>query len=451
MVLQQEEVPIRNGYDIGVGVAMATGSPMALGAVGEVTPPQIGTGGTGSFVFRRIETTQELETELRVGADVSAGIGLFSGSASFEFAKKCKIQSSSLTVLVSAERRFAFQQMDSPSLSEEAANRVRNGKPLDEQFGEYFVRGINTGGRFFGVVRIDTKSLQAKTDLSGALEGSYGVMTAEAKTHISEAMKNAEGRAEAFITYDGGNITSYPRSRDPVEITNQMYGTMDEWSTSVRSEPKPYAVTLAPYVIALGPTPPNAVDIEKQRRVLIRCARLRSNGMDMLNLVDYILDGRHADEFEIAAPPAGPDLPALQAALVSDLLVIEDAASYAIENLKEARDPETYMRDVRKVPDFRLTYLPANMPKQTGARPTVVIPQWGYLRVAQNGAEPHIVWPQERIPSATEIGLTIDVVEWAPTRSIDFHDAIFSTDPPAGAKVPVGTTVKIKVYRMESA
>jgi hypothetical protein len=39
MVFQQEEVLFRNGYDIGIGVAMATGSPMALGATGAVTPP----------------------------------------------------------------------------------------------------------------------------------------------------------------------------------------------------------------------------------------------------------------------------------------------------------------------------------------------------------------------------------------------------------------------------
>ena len=127
MALKQEQVLIRNGYDIGIGVASATGSPMALGATGAVTPPQIGTGGSGSFTFRRIDLNDELETELGIGADVSAGIGLFSGSASFDFSKKCRIQSSSLCVLVSAEERFAFQQMDSPELSPAAAQLVSEG------------------------------------------------------------------------------------------------------------------------------------------------------------------------------------------------------------------------------------------------------------------------------------------------------------------------------------
>ena len=40
-------------------------------------------------MFRRIDTTSELETHLGISADVSAGIGSFSGSASFDFAKDC--------------------------------------------------------------------------------------------------------------------------------------------------------------------------------------------------------------------------------------------------------------------------------------------------------------------------------------------------------------------------
>jgi hypothetical protein len=112
-----------------------------------------------------------LETELGIGADVSAGIGLFRASASFDFSKRCKIQSSSLTVVVSAEERFAFKQMDSPELSTPAAKLVDKGQLglFASQFGDYFVRGISSGGRFFGVVRIDIKSAQSKTDVNAAL------------------------------------------------------------------------------------------------------------------------------------------------------------------------------------------------------------------------------------------------------------------------------------------
>ncbi|MFJ5081270.1 hypothetical protein [Streptomyces sp. NPDC088706] len=372
-MMKQEMVPMRDGYDIGIGVSMASGSPMALGATGMVTPPQVGGGETGSFTFRRIETTQELESELGVGADISAGIGLFSGSASLDFSKRCRVQSSSLTVMVSNSRAFAFKQMDSPELSKAASDLKKQGKPLEEQFGEYFVRGIGTGGRFFGVVRIDTKSVQSKMSVNAALEGSYGVtVSAEVRISISEAMRNAEARAEAFILHDGGTFTTQPRSGDPVTLLSDLYDAMDEWTKSVKDSPRAYTASLAPYAIALGPTPPNIADIEKQRRVLIRCAKLRSQSIDMLNLVDYVLDIRHTDEFEFA--PDGPDLQVLRAALAGDLDVIEEAASFAIENLKEARDPEVYMRDIHGKADFRLTGLPANMPRQKEILPPVTPP-----------------------------------------------------------------------------
>jgi hypothetical protein len=372
MVFQQEEVLHRDGYDIGIGVAMATGSPMALGAMGAVTPPAVGTGGSGSFTFRRIDTTSDLEAELGIGADVSAGIGLFSGTASFDFTKRCKIQSSSLAVLVSADEQFAFQQMDSPELTPAAAKLVTMGRPdlFASQFGEYFVRGIRTGGRFLGVVRIDTKSEQSKTDVDAALSGSYGLtMSADVRLQLTQTLSRADARAEAFIIFDGGQVTTRPTSNDPVKLLDELYQAMDEWTASVRGDPKAYNVTLAPYVIALGPIPPNLADIENQRDVLIRCAKLRSQTLDELNLVDYMLDPNHVGEFETSPPPGGPDLSALQAELASDLDVIAAAASFSIDNLKDACEPEDFMRNIRHVDGFKLTVIPANMPKHIGVRP----------------------------------------------------------------------------------
>jgi hypothetical protein len=447
MALKQETVLFQDGYDIGIGVNMATGSPMALGAIGAVTPPQVGGGGSGSFTFRRIDSTEELETELGVGADVSAGIGLFSGSASMDFSRKCRIQSSSLTVLVSAEERFVFQQMDSPKLSPAAAELVKNSKPLSDQFGEYFVRGISTGGRFFGAVRIDTKSSQSKTDVDAALSLSYGLtVDADVRLKIREAMKSANASAEAFIIFDGGRFTTRPTSNDPVTLLEQLFKAMDEWTATVRNEPKAYSVTLSPYIIALGPTPPNIVEIEHQRDVLIRCAKLRSQTIDKLNLTDYILDPDHMDEFEIIPPPEGPDLPALQGALAGDLDVIADAASFAINNLKEACDPVTFMREIKGVPDFKLTALPTNLPKHTGppdlvgeaveVRDLVALPK--VIRLPHEDAERILV----------SIGLNV-VKDFSPVPFIPISaprvDDVFTQVPAAGSMVPRGSTVTLRV------
>lgn len=375
MAMKQEKKLWQEGYDIGIGVASATGSPMALGAVGAITPPEVAPGWSGSFSFRRIDLNEDLEEELGVGAEVSGGIGLFSASASFNFCKKCKLQSSSLCVLISAEETSAFKQMDSPQLSPAASRLIEDGKTdrFSEQFGEYFIRGIRAGGRFFGLVRIDAENEQSKTDINAALSGSYGLaMDAEAKLNLSQTLKKSKSNVEAFMHYEGGRVTTHPTSNDPVELTSQLYKAMDEWKATIRSEPAPFMVTLAPYAIALGPNPPNIIEFEHQRDVLIRCAKLRARTIDMLNLVDYILDPKHMDEF--VPTPNGPDLPTLQASLAEDLDVIAKAAAHAINNIKEAYEPESYMKVVKGKADFKLTTLPSNMPKHTGGVPPELPP-----------------------------------------------------------------------------
>ncbi|MEV0032465.1 PASTA domain-containing protein [Nocardia sp. NPDC050793] len=413
-----------------------------------MTPPEVGSGGAGNFTFRRIDTTSDLETELGIDAELSAGVGPFSVDASFNFAKRCRIQSSSLSVLVSAEERFAFRQMDSPELSPAAADLVRQGNTdlFADRFGEYFVRGIRTGGRFFGVVRIDTKSTESKLAVDAALSGSYGTLSAEVRVKVTETLRTAQARVEVFLMFEGGRVATRPTSNDPIELLSQLYKAMDEWTATVQGAPQPYAATLAPYVIALGPLPPNVAEIEHQRDVLKRCAKLRSQTIDKLNLVDYILDPRHTSEFDIVPPPEGPDLSALQATLANDLDVIGDAASFSIDNVDQACDPETFMRTIKGVADFRLTALPTNMPKHSRG-PKVQIPPWNTLQGALEGESaffpPDMV--ERFMPSASSLGLRLNVVQVGPLSPDDRGGLVVRTIPPAESMVPVGSVVTIEV------
>src|SRR5207248_8003710 len=216
------------------------------------------------------------------------------------------------------------------------------------------------------------KSQQSKQDVNAALSLHYGfTIDVDARLKISNALATAQARVEAFTFHEGGRVTTRPTSSDPVELLTEMYKAMDEWTGTVREEPEPYAVTLAPYAIALGPDPPNVADLEHQRDVLMRCAKLRSATLDKLNLLDYILSPEHMDEFAIVKPPAGPDLAALQAGLDADLDAIAEAASFAIDHAGEAKMPEDFMRQVKGVPDFKLTVVPPDLAQHTGGNRVV--------------------------------------------------------------------------------
>jgi len=68
---------------------------------------------------------------------------------------------------------------------------------------------------------------------------------------------------------------------------------------------------------------------------------------DSLNLVDYILDPLHNQEFSI---PSGLDLAALRAGLSADLDFISQAARYAIDHPENAMEPEAYVQKSSEIP-----------------------------------------------------------------------------------------------------
>jgi hypothetical protein len=99
---------------------------------------------------------------------------------------------------------------------------------------------------------------------------------------------------------------------------------------------------------------------------------MRSQTIDRLNLIEYILDPQHKSEFEFV--PQGPDLGELHAGISMDMEVIAAAASFAINNPKKALNPEIYAREKMKIPNYILTLLPTNLPAHNGA--TIVVPDF---------------------------------------------------------------------------
>src|SRR6185503_6445007 len=94
MAIHQLTVPYTPGYDFGVGVDLASGSPMGKVVGGEATEVAQAGGAAVDIRIQRIETTSDLEKVLGVDAEASYGCGAFGAgvSARFSFAKNSKIQ-----------------------------------------------------------------------------------------------------------------------------------------------------------------------------------------------------------------------------------------------------------------------------------------------------------------------------------------------------------------------
>ncbi len=434
--MQQTEVPYRIGFDYGIGVEVAHADPRARGVIGEVTAVEGASGGGGSFKLQRVESTEELETHLGISAEASGGVGLFSASARFDFARDCKVRTTSLVLLITATEQFGFEQIDDPRLSPEAGELVDDPALFSERYGDSFVRGIEKGGQFFGVLRIDTRSEESRESVDAELQGSYGAFSADVSSNLSSVARKHNAGIDALAYWEGGRVTVEIRS--PEDLVK----AADQWRDSVQGQSKPYRVTLSPYVIAHGPDPANAAELEHQRDVLVRCARLRSRAIDALNLLDYMCSSEHADEFE-SVP--GMDLGALRTGVARDLDVIAAAASFALRHPKEACEPETFAQTRMDPPDpsYRATVLPANLPRQIGGRPVelVTVPDltgWSWWDLA-GGDNQANVWVRENFTLDIAYGVLGDARQGA-------YQDIYAQDPAPNEQVPKGHRLVVTVY-----
>jgi len=420
--MEQVQSTYKEGYNYGIGVSSATGSPMGLGVTGAPTMVRDAPGGGGSFQFTRIMNSQDLETHLGISADASGGIGLFSASDRFSFAKDCKVQSSSIALLLYCTGEFGFEQIDDPTLSPGAAALVASGQQaqFQEKYGDCFVRGIATGGQFFGVVRIDISSESARTNVENSLSGSYGTFSGDVTVKLTDAMTKTNSSAKTYVWYEGGDVKTI------VDTPEKLFTATTEWLNSLSANRKPYSVTLAPYIIANGPQPPNQADLQHQHDVLAHCAVLRSKTFDKRNLIDYMSDPQHAGDFD--AVPNGPNLADLLAKFDQDLDIISQAASFAINNPKDALEPEEYARQKKGLANYTLTLVPANLPKLKGGE-SVVLPDFRPLTNESDA---------ENLAKSKRVG-----IHWVSAGQTGQAWRILSQDPPPGTPANPGSTVTL--------
>jgi|GEM_PF-2028775 hypothetical protein len=374
MAIGQVTVPYIPGYDFGIGADLATASPLGKVVTGAETTVQGSGGSTITFEVQRIQSTEELERALGIDAEASYGSGSFGAnvSARFSYAKKTKVQSSSLFMLVTTRVDLAFLSIDEPVLSQDAQGLVSNPEAFKARYGNMFVRGIGRGGLFVGSMRIDTQSSEESLDIAAELKGSYGLFSAELKGKFSEVQSKHKTSTFINMYHEGGPTDLQIKDlTDPLQLLENASLFLDSFKTDPDKYAVPYFVTLAPVAIAQGPLPPNSVDIEHAQDVLVACSKARSRNLDKINLLDYILDNQSRFEFT-----GGADPNSLQTALddfQSDLELVADCASLAIRSPEQAAFPAIHGTNVGSIyPKAKLPVLPVPKAAKMVAVPNVL-------------------------------------------------------------------------------
>jgi len=430
MAIQQIRVPWIPGYDVGVGADLASGSPMNSPVKPEATPVDQASGATIDLQIQRISSTEELERALGVDVEASYGCASFgpSMSARFSFAKNSKVQASSLFMSVTARVQLEFLSIDTPHLTDKAAEVIGDPGLFEARYGNMFVRGIGRGGLFVGVLRIDTGSSEESMNISAELEGSYGLFSAEAKTKFSEVQKRYKNEVFVRQYQEGGpKDLTIDDPTDPLRLlenANKFLAGFGGDQEAVAKVAVPFFVTLAPTTIAEGPLPPNPAEIQKAQDVLLFCARKRSALLDQLNMLEYITD--NPGKFEFAAPV---DAPAVQAAATKaqeDLLLLADCASAAIADRPSAKYPEQFATDKGRV--FPGSAALSPMPKPVAGAAVVEIPDFSTCTTREACQE---------LAASHQLTTTfVPVGDAGPFK-------VLGTQPPKGAPADAGSAVEI--------
>ncbi len=440
MTIVQKTVPWLQGYDLGIGVDLASATPMAKSVEGAATTVTGAGGATVTFQVQRIKSTSDLEQALNISADASYGSSLFGAGveARFGFAKKCAVQTMSLFMIVTAKIDLAFLNIDSPALTSDAAAMVDRPDVFAARYGDAFVRGVARGGFYVGVMRIETQSSQDTEDISASLEGSYGLFSAQASTNFSSIESKYHAECYVDMYHEGGPpALAITDPSDPMQILNNANQFLKSFADTPDAVAVPYAATVAPIAIAQGPLPPNEVDLQHAQDVLVFCAQRRSALLDQQNLMQYIAD--HAAKYDFTGTPGAAAFAKAAADTQTDLDTIAACASAAINHPGSALMPKDFA--AARGEAFPVATPPTPLPQAT----EVVLPNWvgfelqPFLFGTRDGD------PYPGVPRPADLGLQIAVAQ-QDTLDNRLDGVIISMVPGAGASVRKGSTVNLAVW-----
>jgi len=425
MALHQIEVPWKLSYDVGVGVDLASGSPMNKVVDGVANGVDNAQGAMVDLFVQRIQSTEDLEQSLGISAEASYGCGCFGGvSARFNFAQSSKIQTSSLFMTITVKVELGALSIDKVKLDAEADATVGNYNLFTTRYGNMFVRGLRRGGLFIGVVQINTRNEDEATQVSAALGGSYGLFSAQLETKLSDVKKTYQAEVRVRMYHEGGPVDlTLDDPTDPMQLLRNANLFLKSFRDNGNAMAVPLSVALAPISIANGTPPPNAAQIEHAQDILLYCAKRRSGILDQLNLLDFINDNKA--KYDVSN---GATWDAVRAAIQdfqADLDTVAACASQAINHPDQAVMPTDYAAQHGKV--FPKASFPTPMPVPIGGK-LVEVPDFSGCATADACRT-----------LAKAIGLTLGFEQRQPPgpfRVLDFQ-------PPKGTPLAENGTVTI--------
>ncbi len=278
---------IESGMDYGVGYDSLSGNIRGEGVIR--TEPQGIEDAEGykiSFRLRQVTTIQELEKSLEVDLSASIHFTLYGkGSLKAKYISEQKINKYSIYLLVRVVVKKPLRQMMNVELKNDAEQLLKkNPEKFRQAYGDEFVKGIITGGEYFAILEVKATNQEDQKKISTSIRAKgHGWKVAGAfQNAISEIAKSYS--IDVISEQLGGSDTSIKETVE--EIVNHA----KNFPQTLRKDAIAYEATFLDYQAIAGAVESNLINITNQRQFMEKLWNYRSNYLDNLLNIEYILN-----------------------------------------------------------------------------------------------------------------------------------------------------------------
>ena len=328
-------MPVVNSLD---GMQTGMGVDMSGGLHGDsvVVTPTIAVDGTVGGQISEGEITlvtsqEDQDSALNLSLEVSANYGFAGGSATFDLSQKLHYHQYCVTLVVRNTVLNALTEMRDVVLRPDAQAILVAGQQeaFRQEFGDYFVQGMQTGGEYCAVLQIigsdstDQNKITATLQAGGML-GPIGASTNDSFTKtVSQATMN---RKTKFDWYQSGGKQG--QTLDPTQLVQK---ALEFAETVTAGQSWPVNAMLSPYTNIDLPPGPNWVDLEAAKENIASLAKRRS--ALMTNLTAWLFVQDFQDQFDL---PPGMNLNNIIDRYGTAVDLVTTAASHVVSHPADA-------------------------------------------------------------------------------------------------------------------
>ncbi|UYZ39055.1 hypothetical protein OD350_28705 (plasmid) [Clostridium beijerinckii] len=290
-----EEIPYQNGMNLGLGYNILTNSGLVSSALDNVNllrPVVQASGQKVQFSIEMLSNSLSLAEQIGVSASASLSYGtLGSGSAKISLVNSFKQNSFSVYVLVKVHVQNQQTLLDLTQIKMSDKSQllyVTRQSDFINQYGSHFIYGLISGGEYYGILEIESKSSEEYREIKSELSGKalVGVMSASGSGTFEQTLNKLSSsyKLKATIIRDGAEGALQPISSE------QLIKDAINFPASVLNEKAvPFSVLIFPYnqIVSLDV---DEIKINERQYCLNKIAKIYERHMRRRNDLQYAID-----------------------------------------------------------------------------------------------------------------------------------------------------------------